>query len=141
MKHHFFLLAALVIYQKDKLERTRHFNILMSSEERVITREQIGRAQQQAQVRFFTEFDKEHKAEVVDVFIQSVSHLGHMTDDEFHKGFDHPGQTEPEGEAVQDLTQTVQEPANDAGPEYTLDASVPVADLSKEPAKDEDKPA
>ena len=131
MKQNYFLLSALVIYQREKLERTRHFNILMTSQKRTITRTQLGRAQQQAQVRFFTEFDKDNKSEVVDVFIQSISHLGEMTEAEFHEDFDYPGK--PQTEPVEDLTEALQEPANDAGPRYTPDASVPIADTSKEP--------
>ena len=96
MKKHYFLLAAQVIYQKDKLERSRNFNILIMSDTKTVNRAQLGRAQQQAQVRYFTEFDNEQKSNVVDVFIQGVSHLGEMTEAEFHGDFDYPGKPEPE---------------------------------------------
>ena len=96
MKKHYFLLAAQVIYQKDKLERSRNFNILIMSDTKTVNRAQLGRAQQQAQVRYFTEFDSEQKSNVVDVFIQGVSHLGEMTEAEFHGEFDYPGKPEPE---------------------------------------------
>jgi hypothetical protein len=99
---HYFLLSALVIYQRDKIERTRHFNILVTSDKKTINRAQIGNAQQQAQVRFFTEFDTENKSEVVDVFMQSVSHLGEMSEAEFHQEFDYPGKPELEGDPVQE---------------------------------------
>lgn len=94
MKKHYFLLAAQVIYQKDKLERSRNFNILITSNTKTVNRAQLGRAQQQAQVRYFTEFDSEQKSNVVDVFIQGVSHLGEMTESEFHGDFDYPGKPE-----------------------------------------------
>ena len=94
MKKHYFLLAAQVIYQKDKLERSRNFNILITSDTKTVNRAQLGRAQQQAQVRYFTEFDSEQKSNVVDVFIQGVSHLGEMTESEFHGDFDYPGKPE-----------------------------------------------
>lgn len=104
MKKHYFLLAALVVYQRDKLERQKPLNILITSETQTVNRSQLGRAQQQAQVRFFTEFDRERKTEVVDVFVQSVSYLGEMTEKEFHAEFyvdpDAPAQAEPEGEPV-----------------------------------------
>ena len=96
MKKYYFLLAAQVIYQKDKLERSRNFNILIMSDTKTVNRAQLGRAQQQAQVRYFTEFDSEQKSNVVDVFIQGVSHLGEMTEAEFHGDFDYPGKPEPE---------------------------------------------
>lgn len=96
MKKHYFLLAAQVIYQKDKLERSRNFNILITSDTKTVNRAQLGRAQQQAQVRYFTEFDSEQNSNVVDVFIQGVSHLGEMTEAEFHGEFDYPGKPEPE---------------------------------------------
>ena len=107
MKQHYFLLAAQVIYQKDKLERSRNFNILITSNTKTVNRAQLGRAQQQAQVRYFTEFDSEQKSNVVDVFIQGVSHLGEMTEAEFHGDFDYPGKPQPEPEITE--TETVSE--------------------------------
>lgn len=108
-KKHYFLLAALVVYQRDKLERQKPLNVLIPSDTATVNRGQLGRAQQQAQVRFFTEFDRERKSEVVDVFVQSVSYLGEMTDKEFHAEFyidpDAPVQAEPApetGEPVED---------------------------------------
>ena len=131
MKQHYFLLAAQVIYQKDKLERSRNFNILLTSEHPFVNRAQLGRAQQQAQVRYFTEFDTDQKSTVVDVFIQSVSNLGEMTEAEFHAGFNYPGKPEPEpttDEPVED------EPMADPAPETTdseLLTETPVEDVTK----------
>lgn len=87
MKKHYFLLAALVVYQRDKLERQKPLNVLITSDTATVNRSQLGRAQQQAQVRFFTEFDTERKSQVTDVFVQSVSYLGEMTEQEFHGEF------------------------------------------------------
>lgn len=112
MKKHYFLLAALVVYQRDKLERQKPLNVLIPSDTATVNRSQLGRAQQQAQVRFFTEFDRERKSEVVDVFVQSVSYLGEMTEKEFHAEFyvdpnapaeaEQPVEPEPEtGEPVE----------------------------------------
>ena len=113
MKKHYFLLAALVVYQRDKLERQKPLNVLITSDTATVNRSQLGRAQQQAQVRFFTEFDRERKSEVVDVFIQSVSYLGEMSEQEFHAEFyidpDIPASApEPEGEPVEELVETGQ---------------------------------
>ena len=108
-KKHYFLLAALVVYQRDKLERQKPLNVLIPSDTATVNRSQLGRAQQQAQVRFFTEFDRERKSEVVDVFVQSVSYLGEMTEKEFHAEFyidpnaPEPVEPAPEtGEPVED---------------------------------------
>ena len=134
MKKHYFLLAAQVIYQKDKLERSRNFNILIMSDTKTVNRAQLGRAQQQAQVRYFTEFDSEQKSNVVDVFIQGVSHLGEMTEAEFHGEFDYPGKPEPEP----DTSNPVENDANgmtDPIPEITDSGPLtetPVEDVIKE---------
>ena len=132
MKKHYFLLAAQVIYQKDKLERSRNFNILIMSDTKTVNRAQLGRAQQQAQVRYFTEFDSEQKSNVVDVFIQGVSHLGEMTEAEFHGDFDYPGKPEPEpdtGNPVED--EKMPDPAQEITDSETL-TETPVEDVIKE---------
>ena len=134
MKKHYFLLAAQVIYQKDKLERSRNFNILIMSDTKTVNRAQLGRAQQQAQVRYFTEFDSEQKSNVVDVFIQGVSHLGEMTEAEFHGEFDYPGKPEPEpdtGNPVENDANGMTDPIpeiTDSGPL----TETPVEDVIKE---------
>ena len=134
MKQHYFLLAAQVIYQKDKLERSRNFNILITSNTKTVNRAQLGRAQQQAQVRYFTEFDNEQKSNVVDVFIQGVSHLGEMTEAEFHGDFDYPGKPEAEpvtSTSVENNTDSM----TDTAPEITDSeplTETPVEDVTKE---------
>ena len=130
MKQHYFLLAAQVIYQKDKLERSRNFNILITSNTKTVNRAQLGRAQQQAQVRYFTEFDSEQKSNVVDVFIQGISHLGEMTKAEFHGDFDYPGKTEPDTD-----TGTPVKGMADPAPEITDSETLtetPVEDVTKD---------
>ena len=134
MKQHYFLLAAQVIYQKDKLERSRNFNILITSNTKTVNRAQFGRAQQQAQVRYFTEFDNEQKSNVVDVFIQGVSHLGEMTEAEFHGDFDYPGKSEPEP-ATDTSVENDADGVADPAPEITdseLLTETPVEDVTKE---------
>lgn len=132
MRQHYFLLATQVIYQKDKLERSRNFNILITSKHPFVNRAQLGRAQQQAQIRYFTEFDTDQKSTVVDVFIQSVSNLGEMTEAEFHAGFEYPGKPEPEpntGEPVE------AEPMGNPAPEITDSETlteIPVEDVAKD---------
>lgn len=129
-KKHYFLLAALVVYQRDKLERQKPLNVLIPSDSATVNRSQLGRAQQQAQVRFFTEFDRERKSEVVDVFVQSVSYLGEMTEKEFHAEFyvdpDAPVQAEPApetGDPVEDAGDADQ--SSEATAEETAAAEAP----------------
>ena len=134
MKQHYFLLAAQVIYQKDKLERSRNFNILITSNTKTVNRAQLGRAQQQAQVRYFTEFDSEQKSNVVDVFIQGVSHLGEMTEAEFHGDFDYPGKPEPKPDTDTPVENDVDDMA-DPAPEITDSeplTETPVEDVIKD---------
>ena len=134
MKKHYFLLAAQVIYQKDKLERSRNFNILIMSDTKTVNRAQLGRAQQQAQVRYFTEFDSEQKSNVVDVFIQGVSHLGEMSEAEFHSEFDYPGKSQPESNATEPMED---EKMADPAPEITDTEPLietPVEDVTKDDA-------
>ena len=134
MKKHYFLLATLVVYQRDKLERQKPLNVLIPSDTASVNRSQLGRAQQQAQVRFFTEFDRERKSEVVDVFVQSVSYLGEMTDKEFHAEFyidpNAPEQAEPApetAEPVEDQTAAEgnAEQSSEAAAEETATADAP----------------
>lgn len=129
-KKHYFLLAALVVYQRDKLERQKPLNVLIPSDTATVNRSQLGRAQQQAQVRFFTEFDRERKSEVVDVFVQSVSYLGEMTEKEFHAEFyidpnaPEPVEPAPEtGEPVEDAGDAEQ--SSEAAAEETATADAP----------------
>ena len=134
MKKHYFLLAAQVIYQKDKLERSRNFNILIMSNTKTVNRAQLGRAQQQSQVRYFTEFDSEQKSNVVDVFIQGVSYLGEMSEAEFHGEFDYPGKPEPEpdtGTPVEGDADGMADPAPEITDSETL-TETPVEDVTKE---------
>ena len=134
MKKHYFLLATQVIYQKDKLERSRNFNILIMSDTKTVNRAQLGRAQQQAQVRYFTEFDSEQKSNVVDVFIQGISHLGEMTEAEFHGDFDYPGKPEPEpdtGNPVENDADGMADPAPEITDSVPL-TETPFRDVTKD---------
>lgn len=130
MKKHYFLMAAVVIYHRESWERQKTLNVLLTSDTQTINRSQLGRAQQQAQVRFFTEFDKERKADVVDVFMQSVSYLGEMTDKEFHAEFyvdpnaPEPVEPAPEtGEPVEDAGDAEQ--SSEAAAEEAATAEAP----------------
>lgn len=93
MQRFHFLFSCMVVYQRDNLERLKRFNTLAVSQENIITAKDLGRAQQECQVRFHELFNKDEKAVVNDVYIEGISHLGYMTSDQFYdipKGEDQP---------------------------------------------------
>lgn len=106
MKKHYYLVSALVVYQKDKLERTKPLNVLMPVNNNLFGRTELAIAQRQVHIRFIKEYDPEGKAEVLDIYNQSISYLGEMTEAEFHGEFDYPGKPKPE--ATQPATGDVQ---------------------------------
>lgn len=72
---------------KDNKEGSRSLNVLIASKNGYVARSDLERAQFQTQVRFMNEFDPEREYKITDVFIGSISYLGHMTEEEFHKDF------------------------------------------------------
>lgn len=102
MKKHYFLFATQVVYQKHKLEYSRNYNVLINSENPFVTHDDLGHVQQMAQVRHFTEFDTHQRYRILDVFIQSVSHLGLMTEDEFKASFTPSNEPEEKSKTIQD---------------------------------------
>lgn len=94
---HYYLMAAQVVYSVDGNNGMVNLNVIIVSDEMMVTRAQLGRAQQQAQVRFFKEYDTEQKSKVSDVFILSISHLGEMTAKDFHgEHYEEPATALPE---------------------------------------------
>lgn len=100
MKLHYFIIAAQVIYQRDKLERSKPMNFLLASKTQTVTRRQLAQAQHALQVKFLSEIAPDGKSQITDVFTQSISYLGEMTEAEFHGEFDYPGKPAPEPEEV-----------------------------------------
>lgn len=92
-KKYYFLIGAMLVYTDGIKEKTKHYNVLVVSDFNYVNRKQIGLAQQQAQVRFFSHTEEKEKKTypVTDVYIQSINRLGYMTFNEFHEGFE----TEP----------------------------------------------
>jgi hypothetical protein len=94
MKKHYLLFTVTVAYLSNGITRQQGLNILAVEESENVTRSLLGIAQQQAQVRFMSEVDP--KAEIKDVLINNITHLGHMTPEEFHAGFEVPDAKSPE---------------------------------------------
>lgn len=106
-KLHYFLFSMRVVYVRDNLERGRDLNVLIATDKPFVNRLDLGKAQQQAQVRFMQEFDPKREADIKDVFISAVSNLGEMTEEEFHAAHNEAvaaeaaSQPEPEGLPVE----------------------------------------
>lgn len=109
-KFHFFMIAALCAIvdakDKDKINdpnvqvNVNHLpvNVLLTQNERELTKESIARIQQGAQKTLFN-FVPHDSVEVVNVVIQSISHLGFMTEAKFH-GLKTQAELEAEARAI-----------------------------------------
>lgn len=86
LKKHYFLFAALVVYQRDKLERT---NRSTSSSPRTDRSSPVrSLAVPSSRHRSSSSPSSiEQKATITDVFMQSVSYLGYMDEKTFHGEF------------------------------------------------------
>jgi hypothetical protein len=86
-KRHYHLFSVMVIYKDAGKERRQFLNTISPSEESYVNTMQLARVQQETQVRFQTVFDPTKKCQLLDLYVQSISYLGHMTRDEFDGGF------------------------------------------------------
>lgn len=110
LKKHYFLISAIVIsvpiseaanIDKPDVSVTVTSvptNGIVISDHREFGVAQIAKAQQVAQQNFFRHVDHE-SVQVVDVIIQSINHLGFMTDAQFH-GPKSPQQLQKEAEDI-----------------------------------------
>lgn len=91
-KHHYHLVSGEVIFvTKDGNSGCVRLNTMLTSDDGTVPVRQIGRAQQALQMRFFERVG-EPEAQVIDVFIVAISHLGVMTAEDFEA---QPGQAVP----------------------------------------------
>jgi hypothetical protein len=99
-KRHFFLASAFALFQ-DIQDGTGvgpvhsvPMNVVVPSEQQIVTARDLGVAQQNVQVQLHKRMG-ENQVEVVDVVFNSISYLGHMTDEEFYgQGVQKAGGTE-----------------------------------------------
>lgn len=96
-KTHYFLISALVCSvvaaevteakakgtEADISVSTMPISCIVVSERTEFGIAQLAKAQQAAQSQFFKRVDH-NSVEVVDVLVNSISYLGHMTEEEFH---------------------------------------------------------
>lgn len=113
-KNHYFLISSLLCYvsvnelnmakakgsgaEGQLAVDTMPITCLVVSDRREFGIAQLAKAQQAAQQQFFKRVDHT-SVEVVDVLVQNVSHLGLMTEEEFH-GPRNPAQLEAEAAAI-----------------------------------------
>ncbi|AZO48031.1 hypothetical protein [Mesorhizobium sp. M4B.F.Ca.ET.058.02.1.1] len=87
-KIHFWLVAAQVVVVNPKTGDQRvSLNALLTTKENYIARLDLANAQKAVLGRFSQTAELGKDDQVADVFTVSISHLGHMTPDEFHAGF------------------------------------------------------
>lgn len=106
-KQHYYLMAGQVRYEVKGESFTVNLNTLLQNEDQRVIMKDIGQTQQAMQVRFFREVMAPSPDVIVkDVFIQAVSYLGHMTEEEFNaKPEPLPSDTKPEDKPAQDTVE------------------------------------
>jgi hypothetical protein len=84
-KFHYYLMSGLVRYDYKGETFTVGLNTLLQNENINIIMKDVGQTQQAMQVRFFREVMAPNPDVIIkDVFIQAISYLGHMTQEEFN---------------------------------------------------------
>lgn len=112
-KQHYFLICGTIIFVTKEGETGQiMLNGMVVNDSRNFPVRLIGKAQQALQMLFFKQMDPE--TTVLDVPIQSVSYLGHMTDKEFH--------APPEGMKLQEKVDVGADPFADADKPKVVDA-------------------
>lgn len=110
-KQHYFLISGRVIFQAGENTGDVTLNGIVVNDTRNFPARLIGKAQQVLQVLFFKKIDPTG-TNVIDVPINSVSYLGHMTEKEFHAA--------PEGMTLQEKVSTA-DPFGDGKPSTVVD--------------------
>lgn len=84
-KKHYYLASTRVLFRKRVSEHERALNVLLILDNNYVRQHDMGHVQQSAQVRLFQLLGENEIKDisVYDVFIESISYLGHMTKDEF----------------------------------------------------------
>lgn len=83
--HHWLVAGSVVFNRKDSdAIESINLNTIVTNKNRTVVVKNIGQAQQGLQIRLFERIGPE--ATVHDVFIISVSYLGHMTPEAFSAG-------------------------------------------------------
>ena len=86
-KRHYHMFSIMVIYLEAGKERRQFLNTVNPSDHAYVNSMDLARVQQNTQFRFQSVFDKQKKFKLLDLYVQSISYMGHMTDEEFDGGF------------------------------------------------------
>lgn len=86
-QHHWLVAGQIVVKYKDGEQKETNMNALILTQRKAFTKQDIGKAQQALQLRFYKEVPQDPDTEVIDVFMVSVSYLGLMSQKDFHDGF------------------------------------------------------
>lgn len=87
VKRHYHMFSIMVIYLEAGKERRQFLNTVNPSEHPYVNSMDLARVQQQTQYRFQQVFDQQKKFKLLDLYVQSISYMGHMTNEEFDGGF------------------------------------------------------
>lgn len=82
VRQHYYLVAGHVVVEKDEHVQALPQNAMLITDEQKLGVHQIGKAQQALQVSLFKKLGD--TINVVDVLIIGITHLGHMTSEEFN---------------------------------------------------------
>jgi len=92
---HWLLAGQVVTKDQHGKERQKGFNTLTVTEKSFLGRIDLAKAQDAMMRRSVTETVQVKGTKIVDVFIQSVSLLGHVTRAEFNEGFEEENSQNP----------------------------------------------
>lgn len=87
LKHHWLAAGQVITADSKGVERQKGFNTLLLTEVHAITRSDLANTQKAMMYRFVNEAKQIKGANIVDVFVLSISHLGLMSKEEFNSGF------------------------------------------------------
>ena len=84
-RHHWLVSAELVYLTEDERQVTTKLNAIHMTDVQQVSAVDLGKIQQNLQLHFHQRSgrDPENHLKVLDITVFAVSHLGHMTQDEF----------------------------------------------------------
>jgi hypothetical protein len=86
-QHYWIAAAQVVVANAEGVERQKGYNALFTTKAKRITRKNLAKAQELVMQRFVAEAEQVPGWKIIDVYIQSISSLGLMTEAQFHVGF------------------------------------------------------
>lgn len=105
-KQHYYLGSTKVIFLHKESGNVSelHLNVMLRRDQNYVNAKGMGNIQTSAQMLFFQKMEVE-QYDIIDVFIVSVSYLGHMTEAEFTEGMNETKvKASPKGATLPGLT-------------------------------------